>query len=94
MKKILIIFLILFSFGCTNNKYKVVYSPSFKDDPVKLEIARKDSMEHPEKYLSTEDLEKRLDSMTAQGEYILVRGSKRNYDTIIDHVRYIYTTEE
>jgi hypothetical protein len=41
-----------------------------------------------------DSLNKELDSLTALGEYILVRGSDRNYDTIIDHVRYIYTTDE
>ena len=41
-----------------------------------------------------DSINKELDSLTALGEYILVRGSDRNYDTIIDHVRYIYTTEE
>lgn len=40
------------------------------------------------------DVYKCLDSLTAQGEYILQRGADRNYDTIIDHVHYIYTTEK
>lgn len=41
-----------------------------------------------------DSINKILDSLTAEGCYILVRGSDRDYDTIIDHVRYIYTTDE
>lgn len=39
-------------------------------------------------------LVRELDSLTELGEYILVRGSDRNFDTIIDHVRYRHITEE
>ena len=41
-----------------------------------------------------DSINRELDSLTAEGCYILVRGSDRNYDTIIDHVHYIYTTDE
>lgn len=96
MKKILIVALLVSLFGCTGNRYKVTYTPSFKDDPVRKLIAHDDSLEHPEKYdnRTMDELNEELDSLTAQGEYILVRGSDRNYDTIINHVHYIYTTEE
>ena len=40
------------------------------------------------------DLNASLDSMTAEVEYILVRGEDCEKDTIIDHVRYIFTKEE
>lgn len=41
-----------------------------------------------------QQIDKSLDSMTKNGEYILVRGSNRNYDTIIDHIRYKYVTKK
>ena len=34
-----------------------------------------------------------LDSMNIEGEYCLVRGSDREYDTIIDHIKYKYVKE-
>ena len=42
---------------------------------------------------SVDELNKHLDSLTALGEYCLVRGSEREYDTIIDHVRYIFVKD-
>lgn len=96
MRKLILFFILILAISCTDNKYKVVYSPSFKDDPVRLKVAHNDSMMHPERYDTTtmEERDKIMDSLTALGCYILVRGSDRNYDTIIDHTHYIYTTEE
>lgn len=45
-------------------------------------------------FQSLTDLDKELDSLNALGEYCLVRGSDREYDTIIDHIRYKYVKDE
>ena len=34
------------------------------------------------------------DSMNAEGGYLLIRGSERNLDTIINHTHVIFITEE
>lgn len=39
-------------------------------------------------------LNKELDSMTKAGDYFIIRGADRNYDTIIEHVRYRCITDE
>lgn len=95
MKKAVVLVILLGVFGCGSREYKKVsYSPSFKEDPVRIEFAQRDSFLHSDKYRTQEELERELDSMTAAGAGIIVRGSDRRYDTIIDHVRYIYITEE
>ncbi len=38
---------------------------------------------------SVDELNAELDSLTAQGEYMLVRGSDREYETIVGHIKYI-----
>ena len=43
--------------------------------------------------ITKEDLDRELDSLTAEGEYCLIRGSDREYDTIIDHIRYKYVKD-
>ena len=43
---------------------------------------------------SVDELNAHLDSLTAQGEYMLVRGSDREYETIVGHIRYIYVKDE
>lgn len=46
-------------------------------------------------YHTPEETKRFLDSMNATGGgYVLERGADRNYDTIIDHIHYIYTTEK
>lgn len=89
MKKLLLLFTILIIVGCTSEP-KVKYSPSFKDDPVNKSFKSWDRFEN----MSMEELDRELDSLNAKGEYCLVRGADRDLDTVIDHVHYIFTTEE
>lgn len=53
-----------------------------------------DSSDKSENIQTEKELDSMLDSLTAEGEYCLVRGSDREYDTIIDHIRYRYVKEE
>lgn len=89
MKKILLIIgMMLLLFSC-NRGYRS--NSSYSEDSVEVDSVDTDTSGSISLYY---DVYKRLDSLTAQGEYILQRGADRNYDTIIDHVHYIYTTEE
>ncbi len=42
----------------------------------------------------TEEEAARWDSMNAEGGYLLIRGSERNLDTIVNHTHVIFITEE
>lgn len=54
------------------------------------------SMYNPDNefYGSLNEIDRELDSMNALGMGLIVRGSDREYDTIIDHIRYIYVKEK
>lgn len=96
MKKILILFGLIILVGC--NHKKVSHVPEKEDttflrgdiDIIDWEC-QQDDITYDE-YMRR--LRKELDSLTKEGEYVLVRGSDRNYDTIIDHVRYRHITDE
>ena len=92
MKKLVILLTILMLVGCGYD-FKVKYTPSYKDDPIRKQIEENNPIEKVE-YRTLEDINRELDSLTAEGEYCLVRGAERNLDTIIDHIHYIFTTEE
>lgn len=96
MRKILIILgLVLFA-GCSHKKSSPTpekEDTTFLDEDIDvIDLkCRQDDITHDE-YMRR--LNAYLDSMTREGEYVLVRGSDRNYDTIIEHVRYRHITDE
>ena len=82
MKNLVFVLMVIISLGSCGKKTTV--NKQFYRDTVK---------EHT-MYRSMEEINKELDSLNAHGEYLLIRGAERDYDTIIDHIHYIYTTEE
>lgn len=94
MRKILFLFGLIPLMGC---KSKTVNSTPQKEDTTFYEgdvIFRECEEEGItyDEYISR--LNKELDSMTKAGDYFIIRGADRNYDTIIEHVRYRCITDE
>lgn len=99
MRKILFLFGLIPLLGCGQKKAKPSKSApekertTFLDEDIDMIFweCQQDDITY-EEYMRR--LEASLDSMTKAGEYVLVRGSDRNYDTIIGHVRYKHITDE
>ena len=91
MRKILLIIGLVLLVGCYSGNRSYSSDRSNSEDSISEDSVDTDTSGSISLYY---DVYKRLDSLTAQGEYILQRGADRNYDTIIDHVHYIFTTEE
>lgn len=94
MRKILFLFGLVLLMGCSHKKVK---SAPKKEDTTLYEgdVIFRDCEEEGityDEYMRR--LTRELDSLTKEGEYVLVRGSDRNYDTIIDHVRYKHITDK
>ena len=82
----------LLLFGCSS-KPKVVYASEPVDSAMQEYIY---GLFYKKGYniRSLDDINRELDSMTAAGQALIIRGSDREYDTIIDHVRYRFIKEE
>ena len=79
--------MMLLLFSC-NREYRS--SSSYSEDSVDTDTSSSISLYH-----TPEQTNRFLDSMNATGGgYVLERGADRNYDTIIVHIHYIYTTEK
>lgn len=93
MKKLVYMLIVILTIlGCRNRgSSKDTTTKASLDSAGMAFLTHQDSIEA---MLDTMDFWERVDLMTAEGEYILVRGADRNYDTIIDHFRYRFTTEE
>lgn len=91
MRKILFVVGLSVLIGCHSGNRSYRGDRGYSEDSINVDSVDTDTSGSISLYY---DVYKRLDSLTAQGEYILQRGAERNYDTIIDHVHYIYTTEE
>lgn len=87
MKKLLVIFPLVLVFGCSSKRDKRTF-------PEHNPYIEEYELEHRWDNMTMEEKDRELDSMNAHGEYMLVRGAKRNYDTIIDHVHYKYITDK
>lgn len=94
MKKILFLFGLILLAGCSHKKVKPTpkkEDTTFYEGDIQDLRCQQDDITYDE-YMRR--IHAYLDSMTKEGEYVLVRGSDRNYDTIIDHVRYKHITDE
>ena len=92
MRKILFIVGLSVLVGCHSGNRSYRGDSGYSKDSVSVDSV--DTSESISLYYTLDDMNRQLDSLNAQGEYILQRGADRNYDTIIDHVHYIYTTEK
>lgn len=94
MKKILFLFGLIFFMGCSHKKVRPTpekMDTTFYEGDVIFRECEEEGITYDE-YISR--LNKELDSMTKAGDYFIIRGSDRNFDTIIEHVRYRYITDE
>lgn len=76
-----VVLLLLATIGCqrkTNTK------------PAQYTYSSEPSYLFPDK----DEIDRRLDSLTAAGEYMLIRGSDREYETIVGNIRYKYVKSE
>lgn len=95
MKKLVYILIIMFTMLACNSKNSNNGAAVNKvplDSAGKAFILHQDSLKAVLDTVSDPDTW--FDVMNGEGYYILVRGAERNYDTIIDHIHYVYTTEE
>lgn len=94
MRKILFLLSLIPLMGCSHKKASHTFEKedtTFYEGDIQDLRCKQDDITYDE-YMRR--IHAYLDSMTKEGEYVLVRGSDRNYDTIIDHVRYKYITDE
>lgn len=92
MKKILFIMGLAVIVGCHSGNRSYSNDRGYSKDSVNVDSA--DTSESISLYYTLDDMNRQLDSLNAKGCGIIQRGADRNYDTIIDHVHYIYITEE
>lgn len=93
MKKILLIIgMMLLLFSC-NRGYRS--NRSYSEDSIEVDSVDTDTSGSISLYHTPEEINRFRDSMNAIGAgYVLERGADRNYDTIINHIHFIYTTEK
>lgn len=91
MKKIVLLFIILLITGCTDFGFRGKVCRSAYRDSILLRRLTYKGFREPR---TIEEIDRDLDSLTAKGVCIIIRGADKYCDTIIDHVRYIYTTEK
>lgn len=94
MKKILFLFGLVLLAGCCHKKVKSTpekEDTTFYEGDVIFRECEEEGITYDE-YMRR--LNKELDSMTKAGDYFIIRGSDRNFDTIIEHVRYRYITDK
>lgn len=94
MRNLVYILIIVFTILACHSKNSNSRDAVYKIPLDSAGIAFKAHHDSVEKALDTLDFWGRVDLLTAEGNYILVRGADRDYDTIIDHFRYRFTTEE
>lgn len=94
MRKILFIVGLSVLVGCHSGNRSYRGDSGYSKDSVNVDSVDTDTSGSISLYYTLDDINRHLDSLNAKGEYILQRGADRNYDTIIDHVHYIYTTEK
>lgn len=92
MRKILFIVGLSVLVGCHSGNRSYRGDSGYSEDSVSVDSV--DASESISLYYTLDDMNRQLDSLNAKGYGILQRGADRNYDTIIDHVHYIYTTEK
>lgn len=94
MRKILLLFGLIPFMGCINKKIKPTpqkEDTTFYEGDVIFRECEEEGITYDE-YIRR--LNRELDSMTKAGDYFIIRGSDRNFDTIIEHVRYRYITDK
>lgn len=90
MKKILLIIGLMLLVGCYSGNRSHSSDRGNSEDSVDTDTSGSISL-----YYTPEEINRFRDSMNAIGAgYVLERGADRNYDTIINHIHFIYTTEK
>lgn len=90
MKKILLIIGLVLLVGCYSDNRDYSSNRGNSEDSVDTDTSGSISLYH-----TPEEINRFRDSMNAIGAgYVLERGADRNYDTVINHIHFIYTTDK